>query len=57
MKEIRKTTLYLPEELHAEVKAEAARERMSLTQFVVRALQKELQRVQEARQNDQRNRN
>ncbi len=46
MKQQMKTTLYLPEELHANVKAEAARLRMSLTRFVVQALEHELCRVQ-----------
>ena len=40
-----KTTLNLPESLHAEAKAEAARLRMSLTQLVVQALQRELDRL------------
>ena len=40
-----KTTLNLPENLHAEAKAEAARLRMSLTQLVVQALQRELDRL------------
>ena len=46
-----KTTLNLPEDLHAEAKAEAARLRMSLTQLVVRALQRELDRISVERQN------
>ena len=40
-----KTTLNLPEDLHAEAKAEAARLRMSLTRFVVQALRRELGRL------------
>ena len=40
-----KTTLNLPEALHAEAKAEAARLRISLTQFVVQALTRELKRL------------
>ena len=40
-----KTTLNLPEALHAEAKAEAARLRISLTQLVVRALTRELKRL------------
>ena len=43
--EIQKTTLNLPESLHAEAKSEAARLRMSLTQLVVQALQRELSRL------------
>ena len=43
--ETKKTTLNLPETLHAEVKAEAARLRISLTQLVVRALERELERL------------
>lgn len=44
-----KTTLNLPEELHAEAKAEAARLRISLTQLVIQALQRELERIQRER--------
>ena len=40
-----KTTLNLPEALHAEAKAEAARLRITLTQFVVQALTRELKRL------------
>ena len=40
-----KTTLNLPEALHAEAKAEAARLRISLTQLVVQALTRELKRL------------
>ena len=48
--ETQKTTLNLPEDLHAEAKAEAARLRMSLTQLVVQALRRELNRVRLERQ-------
>ena len=48
--ETQKTTLNLPENLHAEAKAEAARLRMSLTQLVVQALQRELERLSVERQ-------
>ncbi len=44
---MQKTTLNLPEALHAEAKAEAARLRISLTQFVVQALTRELKRLDE----------
>lgn len=48
--ETKKTTLNLPENLHAEAKAEAARLRMSLTQLVAQALQRELNRLRVERQ-------
>ena len=44
-----KTTLNLPADLHAEVKAEAARLRISLTELVIRALQRELERIRAER--------
>ena len=47
-----KTTLNLPEDLHAEAKAEAARSRMSLTQLVVQALQRELARINTKRKKE-----
>ena len=40
----RKTTLNLPESLHAEAKSEAARLRITLTQLVIQALERELDR-------------
>ncbi|MFQ5872208.1 MAG: hypothetical protein ACE5JL_00200 [Dehalococcoidia bacterium] len=48
-----KTTLNLPEELHAEAKAEAARLRISLTEMVIHALQRELERIKAERQKQQ----
>ena len=42
MKQPAKTTLYLPEELHAEVKIEAARRRISMTKLVIQAIEREL---------------
>jgi predicted HicB family RNase H-like nuclease len=45
MTKVQKTTLNLPEDLHSEAKAEAARQRMSLTELVIRALQAELARI------------
>lgn len=37
-----KTTLYLPEELHASLKMEAARRRIPMTQLVIQAIEREL---------------
>ena len=42
MKQPSKTTLYLPEELHAEVKIEAARRRVSMTKLIIQAIEREL---------------
>ena len=42
MKTSAKTTLYLPDELHAAVKIEAARQRISMTKLIIRAVEHEL---------------
>lgn len=42
MKQAAKTTLYLPEELHAEVKIEAAKRRISMTALFIQAIENEL---------------
>ena len=39
-----KTTLYLPEQLHAEVKIEAAKRRVSMTKLIIQAIEHELDR-------------
>ena len=38
-----KTTLYLPEELHATVKIEAAKQRISMTKLIIKAIEHELE--------------
>ena len=45
MKTFSKTTLYLPEELHAAVKIEAAKQRISMTKLIIRAVEHELKRL------------
>jgi predicted HicB family RNase H-like nuclease len=40
-----KTTLYLPEDLHAEIKVEAARRRISMTKLIIQAIEHELERL------------
>ena len=40
-----KTTLYLPEELHATVKIEAAKQRISMTKLIIQAIEHELKRL------------
>ena len=45
MKQVAKTTLYLPEDLHIELKIQAARLRTSMTELVVRAIRHELRRL------------
>lgn len=45
MKRTMKTTLYLPEDLHAEIKIQAARLRMSMTKLIIQAIKHELQRL------------
>lgn len=50
-----RTTLYLPEELHAMVKIEAAKQRVSMTKLIIRAIEHELERLagkQESRKVD-----
>jgi len=42
MKTITKTTLYLPEQLHSEVKIEAARRRIPMTRLIIQAIEHEL---------------
>lgn len=37
-----KTTFYLPEDLHAELKIQAVKLRTSMTKIIIQALQKEL---------------
>lgn len=45
MKQTTKTTLYLPEQLHAEVKIEAAKLRISMTKLIIEAIEHELERL------------
>jgi len=45
MKNSTRTTLYLPEELHAAVKIEAAKNRISMTKLIIRAVEYELERL------------
>lgn len=45
MKTLTKTTLYLPEELHAVVKIEAAKQRISMTKLIIQAIEHELERL------------
>jgi len=45
MKTSTKTTLYLPEELHAAVKIEAAKQRISMTKLIIQAIEHELERL------------
>ena len=41
-----KTTLYLPEQLHSEVKIEAAKRRIPMTKLIIQAIERELERLQ-----------
>lgn len=45
MKPTTKTTLYLPENLHSEVKIEAARRRIPMTRLIIQAIEHELERL------------
>ena len=45
MKTSTKTTLYLSEELHTAVKIEAAKQRISMTKLIIRAVEHELERL------------
>ena len=45
MKPTTKTTLYLPEQLHSEVKIEAARRRIPMTRLIIQAIEHELKRL------------
>jgi predicted HicB family RNase H-like nuclease len=45
MKQTTKTTLYLPEHLHAEVKIEAARHRISMTRLIIEAIEHKLEEL------------
>jgi predicted HicB family RNase H-like nuclease len=48
MKSVRKTsktTLYLPEDLHAELKIQAARLHTSMTELIEKAIRQELKRL------------
>lgn len=45
MKQTTKTTLYLPQDLHVEVKIQAARLRISMTKLIIQAIKHELQRL------------
>lgn len=40
-----KTTFYLPEDLHAELKIQAVKLRTSMTKIIIQALQRELKRL------------
>ncbi len=46
-----KTTLYLPEELHAAVKIEAAKRRISMTKLIIQAVENELERLPGKKEN------
>lgn len=45
MKPTTKTTLYLPEQLHSEVKIEAAKRRIPMTKLIIQAIEHELERL------------
>lgn len=45
MKTTTKTTLYLPEQLHSEVKIEAAKRRIPMTKLIIQAIERELERL------------
>ncbi|MBA7638042.1 hypothetical protein ES703_45691 [subsurface metagenome] len=45
MKQGKKTTLYLPEELHTDIKIQAARLRISMTKLIIQAIKHELERL------------
>jgi predicted HicB family RNase H-like nuclease len=45
MEQTKKTTLYLPEDLHTEVKIQAAKLHISMTKLMIRAIKYELQRL------------
>jgi len=45
MKPTTKTTLYLPEQLHSEVKIEAAKRRIPMTKLIIQAIEHELARL------------
>ena len=38
----RRTTIYLPEDLHAELRIEAIHQRISMTKLIIRAIEQEL---------------
>lgn len=40
-----KTTFYLPEDLHAELKIQAVKLRTSMTKIIIQALQRELKKL------------
>ncbi len=44
-KKTTKTTLYLPNELHAKLKIQAVKLRTSMTKLLINAIQNELQRL------------
>lgn len=50
-----KTTLYLPEELHAAVKIEAAKQRISMTKLIIQAIERELEKPAGKQENSRRN--
>jgi len=49
MKTTTKTTLYLPEQLHSEVKIEAARRRIPMTRLIIQAIEHELERLKNSK--------
>jgi len=49
MKPTTKTTLYLPEQLHSEVKIEAAKRRIPMTKLIIHAIERELERLKKER--------
>lgn len=44
-----KTTLYLPEDLHADLKIQAVKLRTSMTKIIIQAIQGELKRLTKKR--------
>ena len=45
MKPTTKTTLYFPEQLHSEIKIEAAKRRIPMTKLIIQAIEHELERL------------
>jgi len=48
-----KTTLYLPKDLHYQIKIEAVKEGIPMTQLVIRALEHELEQVRKSQSEGQ----
>lgn len=45
-----RTTIYLPEDLHAELRIEAIRQHISMSKLIIRAIERELQRMTDERE-------